>query len=112
HAVQPFRDSSGHVAPPSGGLPLRELESLARSRAAVLLALDDSGVARQKARLLQRGTEIRIQLGERAADAVADGAGLTGEAAAADVHVDVDLADLLDDFQRLLEDHLARLAAE
>ena len=43
---------------------------------------------------------------------MADGAGLSGETAAADIDVDVHLAELLDDLQRLLEDHLAGLAPE
>src|SRR5205823_13455745 len=96
--------------PPCGGLSLRELEPLAHSRTAVLLPLDHARVARQEPRLLQGRPEVRVQFGERPADAVPDGAGLSRQAAAADVHVDVDLADLLDHFERLLENHLARLA--
>src|SRR3954468_15079564 len=93
-------------------LPLRELEPLACSRPSVLLALDGAGVAGEESRFLQRGAEVGVELGQRAADAVPDGAGLTRQPAAADVHEDIDLAQLLDDLERLLEHHLARLAAE
>src|SRR3954464_5761157 len=93
-------------------LPLGELEPLACSRASVLLALDGAGVAGEESRFLQRGAEVAVEFGERAADAVPDGAGLTRQPAAADVHEDVDLAQLLDHLEGLLEHHLARLAAE
>src|SRR5438093_11757683 len=102
----------GAVMRAGSRLPLRELEPLAGAGPAVLLALHHARVASEKAGLLQRGAEVGVQLGERAADAVPDGACLAGEPAAADVHRDVHLAELLDHLERLLEDHLAGLAPE
>src|SRR5712664_2266860 len=93
-------------------LSLGELEPLARAGPAVLLALYRAGVACEEPRLLQRRPELRVELGERAADPVPDGAGLPREAAAADVDRDVHLAELLDHLERLLEDHLAGVAPE
>src|SRR5262245_44052916 len=90
------------------GLALRELEPLAGARPAVLLALHHPRVASEEAGLLQRRAEVGVELGQRAADAVPDGARLAGEPPAADVHGDVHLAELLHHLQRLLEDHLAR----
>src|SRR4051794_33245516 len=93
-------------------LPLGELEPLACSRPSVLLALDGAGIAGEESRFLECRAEVDVELGERAADAVPDGAGLTRQPAAADVHEDVDLAELLDHLEGLLEHHLARLAPE
>src|SRR5207249_9711585 len=78
----------------------------------VLLPLHRARIAREEARLLQWRPELRIELGERAADPVTDGPSLPRESAAADDHGDVHLVELLDDFERLLEDHLAGLAPE
>src|SRR5512133_1332166 len=93
-------------------LALRELEALAGAGAAVLLALDRARVARHEAGLLEHRPELRIVVAERAADAVSDRAGLAGEPAALRVHEHVELAHLIDELQRLDEDHLRRLAAE
>src|ERR1700694_597035 len=65
------------------GSALRELEPLARSRPPVLLPLHRARVARKEPGLLERRPELRIHLGQRPADAVADGAGLAREPAAA-----------------------------
>src|SRR5215468_10812341 len=65
-------------------LALRELEAASRLRLAVLLALDHAAVAGEEAALLQHGPQGRLEMGERAADAVAHGAGLAGEPAADD----------------------------
>src|SRR6516165_269769 len=94
------------------GLPLAELEPTAGAGLAVLLALHHAGVAGEEAGLLQRDAEFRIQEAQRAAEPVPDGAGLTGEPAAHHVHRHVHLADLLEDLQRLVEDHLRGLAPE
>src|SRR4051812_48015131 len=100
------RDRSRRLLPPG------ELEPPACSPASVLLALDGAGVAGEESRFLQRRAEVAVELGQRAADAVPDGPGLTRQPAAADVHEDVDLAQLLDHLEGLLEHHLAGLAAE
>src|SRR3954464_2874517 len=101
-----------HRSPSRRLLPLGELEPLACSRPSILLALDGAGVAGEESRFLQRGAVVGVELDQRTADAVADGAGLARQPAAADVHEDVHLAQLLDNLQGLLEHHLARLAAE
>src|SRR5262249_44856803 len=91
---------------------LAELEPTAGAGLTVLLPLHDPGVAGEEAGLLQRGPELGVQQAQCAAEAVADGAGLAGEATADDVHRDVDLPHLLEDLQRLVEDHLRRLTPE
>src|SRR5690349_12480292 len=97
---------------PAMRLALGELEPTARTRLAVLLALDGAAVAGEEAGLLQRRAELGVQVAERAGDAVADRAGLAGEATADHVHGDVDLAELLHDLERLPNDHLRGLAPE
>src|SRR3954462_1619251 len=67
-------------------LTLRELRGFASLVKAGLLALDDAGVAREEAFLLQDAAKLRIGLDECAGDAVARRLGLAGRAAA--VHPD------------------------
>src|SRR5439155_26881415 len=93
-------------------LPLAELEPGARAALAVLLALDDAGVARDEARLLQRRTELGLHGEQRLRDRVAHGARLPGEAAAADAGEDVVPVAGLGHVEGLLEHHLQRGAAE
>src|SRR3546814_1159457 len=71
---------------------LRELEAPARLGPTVLLALDHARVAGQEAALLQDRTKVRLEQGQRPADAVAHRAGLPREAAAADRADHVELA--------------------
>src|SRR5215210_7672160 len=73
-------------------LALRELEAAARLRPAVLLALDDAGVAGEEAFALDRGAQRRLVAGQRGRDAVADRARLARQAAALDGGFDVILA--------------------
>src|SRR6266478_2832376 len=115
--MRPKRDGPAEAGPPghaekTSRLPLGELEPLARSGPSVLLPLHRARIAREEARLLQWRPELRVELGERTADPVPDGASLPREPAAADDHGDVHLVELLDDLERLLEDHLAGLAPE
>src|SRR3989454_2901157 len=115
--MRPKHDGPAEAGPPkrvgrTGRLPLGELEPLPRSRSPVLLALHGARIAREEPRLLQWRPVLRIELGERAADPVPDGASLSREPAAADDHGDVHLVELLDHLERLLEDHLAGLAPE
>src|SRR5690606_37028112 len=82
---------------PSGpwraGSALGVLRRLARLLQAGLLALDDAGVAREVAGLLQRRTVVLGVDGvERAGDAQAQRAGLAGDAAAGDARDDVEAA--------------------
>src|SRR5258706_12081048 len=58
-------------------LALRELEAAARLWMAVLLALDDAGIAREKAARLQGYAQPRFISDQGAADAVPHGAGLS-----------------------------------
>src|SRR6266446_5314083 len=115
--MRPKRDGPAEAGPPghaekTSRLPLGELEPLARSGPSVLLPLHRARIAREEAGLLQWRPVVRIELGERAADPVTDGPSLPREPAAADDHGDVHLVELLDDLERLLEDHLAGLAPE
>src|SRR6516162_6139778 len=57
-------------------LTLGELERPARLGLAVLLALDDAGIAGEKAALLEHAAQLRLEIGERLGDAVTDGARL------------------------------------
>src|SRR5206468_207833 len=75
--------------PQSGALPLRELRRLARLVQAGLLPLDLACVARQEALTLQEDAVVRIDLDERPRDAVPDGAGLAGRAAAVDADAEI-----------------------
>src|SRR5512138_3994929 len=93
-------------------LALAELEPTASAGLAVLLPLHHAGVAGEETGLLQRGPELRIQQAQRAAQPVANRAGLAGQPAPDDVHRHVDLPRLLEDLQRLVEDHLRGLAPE
>src|SRR5262245_37216686 len=110
----PFAGAPGPAAWFSGipRLALAELEPTPCAGLAVLLSLHHAGVAGEEAGLLQRGPELGIQQAQRAAEPVADGPGLAGETAAHHVHRHVHLADLLEDLQRLVEDHLRGLTPE
>src|SRR3989442_5319946 len=115
--MRPKHDGPAEAGPPkrvgrTGRLPLGELEPLPRSRSPVLLALHGARIAREEPRLLQWRPVLRIELGDRAAAPVPDGASLSREPAAADDHGDVHLDELLDHLERLLDDHLAGLATE
>src|SRR5215470_20054691 len=62
-------------------LPLRELEAAARFGAAVFLALHHARIAREKAAALEHATQFRLVPHQCLGEAVAHGAGLTGQAA-------------------------------
>src|SRR4051794_2404196 len=70
---------------------LRELEPLARTGLAGLLAFLLARVAADMAGLLQRGAQLGIHLLQRAGDTVGDRPGLAGDAATADVRRNIDL---------------------
>src|SRR5699024_2973800 len=91
---------------------LGELRSATGSLEAVLLALLHARIAGQVAGLLQDGAVLLVLLQHGAADAVADGAGLAGNAAAghADHHVEL-ILDAQQD-QRSADDQLQGLQAE
>src|SRR3972149_4606719 len=61
---------------------LRELEAAPRLALAVFLALDDGAVAGEDPALLEHRAQRRLEVGERPADAVPHGPGLTRQAAA------------------------------
>src|SRR5687767_15015755 len=93
-------------------LALGELEAAAGFSTAVLLAFHHAAVAGKEAALLEHGAKLGLEVSQCLADAVADGAGLAGEAAAGDGrdHVVLVLAGRGDD--RLLEDHLQHRTGE
>src|SRR5580765_2951722 len=91
---------------------LRELEPRPGSSLAVLLALLHPRVAGQEAFLLELLAELQVVLGQRAGDAVADGAGLAGRAAAGDRDLDVEPLGRLRGEERLLDDHLQDVVGE
>src|SRR2546422_9916367 len=98
--MRPKHDGPAEAGPPkrvgrTGRLPLGELEPLPRSRSPVLLALHGARVAREEPRLLQWRPGLRIELGERAADPVPDGAGPSRQPAAAHDPRHVPLVELL-----------------
>ena len=77
-----------------------------------LLALDLTVVAREEAGALERRAQALVGLAEGAGDAVADGAGLGGDAAAVHVGLDVELAGGARGLERHERDGLEDLAAE
>src|SRR5436853_615692 len=78
----------------------------------VLLPVLDARVAGDVARLLQRRTERRVQLQERARDAMLDRIRLPRQPAATDVDVHVVARGRLGELERLPQDHLGGGAAE
>ena len=89
---------------PPGHLAFRELEAPAGFRLAILLTLDNTRVAGQEAAGLQRRAQARLEKRQRAADAVADSAGLAGQATTLDGGDDVD-----DDDDYHYDDDLKRM---
>src|SRR5436190_13206263 len=73
----------------AAALALRELRPLARLLEAGLLALDLARVAREESLPLQVAAQVGVGLDERLRDAVAERAGLAGDAAAVDAGADV-----------------------
>ena len=90
------------------GLPLAELEALARALLSVLLPLFDSRIARYQARLLQRRPQIAVVFNQRARDAMTNGACLSRRSAARHINEDVELVRSFSHLQRLSNDHAQR----
>src|SRR5207302_2786407 len=95
-----------------GTSTLAELEARARALLAVLLALLLAGIAGQEPGRLEAVAQLAVVLEQGAGDAVADGAGLPGAAAAFDGGDDVELLRRLGEQQRLLDDHLQDFVRE
>src|SRR5205085_279323 len=93
---------------PERCLTLRVLRTLAGLVAAVLLAFDDARVARKEACTLERRPKLRLRIDERTADAVANRAGLRGDAAAVDGDANVVSRRPADQLERLRDDHAKR----
>src|SRR5687767_9979335 len=87
-------------------LPLAELEPGPRAALAVLLAFLHPRVARQKALFLELLAELRVVVGQRPRDPVANRPGLSRSSASPNPDVDVELLRRLDREERLLDDHL------
>src|SRR6185436_14260339 len=77
-----------------------------------LFSLDFSRIARHEACRAERRLERRVELDERAREAVAYRAGLAVLAAAVHVDLDVEGRQVLGDLERLAHDHAAGLAGE
>src|SRR5690606_239392 len=69
-------------------------------------------VARDEAGGAQRAAQVLVVFDQRTRDAVADRTGLTGDAAARHMSLDVELVGQLRDLERLTHDHATGLAAE
>src|SRR5689334_19954618 len=93
-------------------LPLRVLELRAGARLPVLLALLHPRIAGEQAGPLEGLAQLVVELQERARDAVADRACLSGGPAAAHVHDGVELAHRVGQLERLGDHHPQRLARE
>ena len=93
-------------------LSLAELGRAAGGVEAVLLALLHTRVASQEPGRLQSGTELLVHQQQGPGNAVADGAGLTGDAAAGDSGDDVHLAHRGGGDQGLTDDELQGLQTE
>src|SRR5689334_15007629 len=83
-------------------LTLRELEPLARLRAAWLLALDRAGVARQKTQVAQLAPVRFVERHERTGDSEAKCAGLARLPATVHVGADIEPAERVGCRERLL----------
>src|SRR5262245_27415567 len=105
------QDLPGFVSEGSG-LPLRELEALARARLPVLLPLLHSWVAREHPRPLELGPELGVELEEGPGNAVAHGTRLPRQPAATHVDLDVDLGGRPGELERLSHDESQGLARE
>src|ERR1700742_454775 len=88
---RPRREPSTEKAkgPRSALAELRLLTGLLEAGLAPLL---DPCVTREEAATLEIAAQLGVDLGERLGDAVADGPGLAGDAAAVDADTDVDVA--------------------
>jgi hypothetical protein len=84
----------------AGGLTFRELEALTSTGLASFLTLARAGVTLHVAFLLERHTEIRVELLKSAGDAEANRTCLAVEAAALCFDSDVDLVGHLDSLKR------------
>src|SRR6202522_2554875 len=93
-------------------LALRELEAFAGAFAAVLLRFFFARVAGEEAVAAQRFAQRFVHLEQRAGDAVAHGAGLSGRSAAGAFHVDVEARAGFGDHERLPHDLLQDRAGE
>ena len=91
---------------------LAELRSATGGLQAVLLSFFHSGVAGHETGSLQSGAVLGIQSDQGTGNAVTDGTGLTGNAAASNGNNDVDLAHQIGSSQRLTNDQLQGLQAE
>src|SRR4051812_41373020 len=93
-------------------LALGELRPLAGLLEAGLLPLLDARVARQEAAALELAAQVRVGLEQSAADAVAQRAGLGGDAAALHAGHDVHAVRVTDRLERLADIALERRARE
>ena len=91
---------------------LAELRCATSGFEAVLLALLHTRIAGQETGLLQDGAVLGVDQQQSAGNAVAQSAGLTGNAAAFNGGNDIDLAELLGSGERLTDDHLQGLETE
>src|SRR5579884_1096248 len=93
-------------------LALGELRALARLLQAGLLAFLHARVAGEEAAALQLAAQVRVGDDQRPRDAVAQGAGLGGDAAAVHAGDDIHAGLVADRLERLADDPLERLAWE
>src|SRR5262249_25197558 len=93
-------------------LAFAELEALARSRHAVLLALLGACIARQEAFGLERLAQLAVVLDERTRDAEAHGARLTPAAPAVDPRQHIELIGGLGEDERRLDLRAERFGGE
>src|SRR3954454_11087316 len=91
---------------------LAELRALTGLLETGLAPLLDPGVAGEKAAALEVATELGVDLGQGAGDAVADRPGLAADAAAVDADADVDVALVTGDHKRLLDHRLVQRPRE
>ena len=93
-------------------LSLGELRSAAGCLESVFLSFLHTRVACEESGLFEGGAEFRIGLQESSCNSVADGARLTGEAAAVYAADYVELADGVRDAERLIDDKLHSVESE
>src|SRR6185503_2700573 len=111
-AVLPLDDPPNPVRPQERKSALAELRPAARLAPADFLALDLARVARDEAGSTKRLAQLRIEIDQRARDAVADRTRLARDAAPFNPDIDVEAIGHMHELERLSDDHHASLASK
>lgn len=87
-------------------LSFGELESFSGTRLAVFLSLLDAGIPGEETGFFQNRPKLRVVCQKGLGNTVLDGARLTGDTAARDIDVQIELIFFTCNFKRLSDNHL------